>query len=315
MTAITDIAYVIFNHTDLDAAQQFYTDFGLHVVDRGMDELVMRAASGQPYCYIARRAASSGLVAIGLRAPNREALEQAALFPEASSIERLERRGGGECVRLTSPDGLVFELTHGVGLVQPQSLRPALKLNNGDTKVRYGEWQRADPGPAPVWRLGHVALLTPDFKRNAAWLQSRLGLQPSDLLYDGAPDNQVGGFFHATAGNWVDHHTIALFPGDTARVHHASFEVQDIDAQFLGNKWLRERRWQGLWGIGRHILGSQIFDYWFDPDGNVVEHFTDGDLVAPGQPPGSFQVTGEALAQWGPPIDLAYFVNPWARSG
>ncbi|MFY0477060.1 VOC family protein [Achromobacter marplatensis] len=313
MTAITDIAYVIFNHTDLDAAHRFYTDFGLQVVARRTDELVLRAASGHPYCYIARRAQRPGLVAIGLCAPNRQALEQAALFPEASAIEKLERQGGGECVRLTSPDGWVFELTHGVELPQRQTLRPALKLNNGDTKTRYGEWQRAEPGPTPVWRLGHVALLTPDFKRSAAWLQSRLGLRPSDLLYDGSPDDQVGGFFHAGAGDWVDHHTIALFPGDTARVHHTSFEVQDLDAQFLGNKWLREQRWQGLWGVGRHILGSQIFDYWFDPDANVVEHFTDGDLVTPGQPPGRHQVTGEALAQWGPPIDLAYFVNPWRQ--
>ena len=32
------------------------------------------------------------------------------------------------------------------------------------------------------------------------------------------------------------------------------------------------------WGIGRHIQGSQIFDYWRDPDGFLVEHFTDGDM-------------------------------------
>jgi hypothetical protein len=32
-------------------------------------------------------------------------------------------------------------------------------------------------------------------------------------------------------------------------------------------------------GIGRHVLGSQIFDYWRDPWGHVLEHFTDGDLL------------------------------------
>ena len=28
----------------------------------------------------------------------------------------------------------------------------------------------------------------------------------------------------------------------------------------------------------RHLLGSQIFDYWFDPDGLQFEHYTDGDV-------------------------------------
>ena len=31
-------------------------------------------------------------------------------------------------------------------------------------------------------------------------------------------------------------------------------------------------------GIGKHLLGSQVFDYWKDEDGFVLEHFTDGDL-------------------------------------
>jgi hypothetical protein len=31
-------------------------------------------------------------------------------------------------------------------------------------------------------------------------------------------------------------------------------------------------------GIGRHVLGSQLFDYWFDPDGMEFEHYTDGDV-------------------------------------
>ena len=33
-----------------------------------------------------------------------------------------------------------------------------------------------------------------------------------------------------------------------------------------------------MWGIGRHVLGSQLFDYWFDPDGFEYEHYTDGDV-------------------------------------
>lgn len=31
--------------------------------------------------------------------------------------------------------------------------------------------------------------------------------------------------------------------------------------------------------MGRHILGSQIFDYWKDPSRFTVEHYADGDVV------------------------------------
>ncbi|KAH7201334.1 putative oxidoreductase [Fusarium oxysporum] len=33
------------------------------------------------------------------------------------------------------------------------------------------------------------------------------------------------------------------------------------------------------WGVGRHILGPQIFDYCRDPSEFIIEHYTDGDLV------------------------------------
>ena len=39
-------------------------------------------------------------------------------------------------------------------------------------------------------------------------------------------------------------------------------------------------------GIGRHILGSQIPDYWKDRFGQVLEHSADGDLPVAGEEPG-----------------------------
>ena len=54
------------------------------------------------------------------------------------------------------------------------------------------------------------------------------------------------------------------------------------------------------WGIGKHILGSQVFDYWKDPAGFTLEHFTDGDLF--NEAWGSHKAPIEQLlgVQWGP---------------
>lgn len=45
-------------------------------------------------------------------------------------------------------------------------------------------------------------------------------------------------------------------------MHHTSYETHDFDTQVLGHDWLREKGYKNCWGVGRHVLGSQIFDYW-----------------------------------------------------
>lgn len=60
----------------------------------------------------------------------------------------------------------------------------------------------------------------------------------------------------------VDHHCFFIYEGPKAHVHHTSFEVNDFDTQALGHDWLKERGYEICWGVGRHLLGSQIFDYW-----------------------------------------------------
>jgi hypothetical protein len=63
----------------------------------------------------------------------------------------------------------------------------------------------------------------------------------------------------------VDHHSFFFFQGPEYRVHHTSYETYDYDTQFLGHDWLREKGYKNCWGVGRHVLGSQIFDYWYVP--------------------------------------------------
>ena len=51
-------------------------------------------------------------------------------------------------------------------------------------------------------------------------------------------------------------------PGGPALIHHSSFEVHDMDSQNIGHQWLEDHEWINAWGVGRHLFGSQIFDYW-----------------------------------------------------
>jgi catechol 2,3-dioxygenase-like lactoylglutathione lyase family enzyme len=132
--------------------------------------------------------------------------------------------------------------------------------------------------PAGVARLGHVVMQTTDFPAMAAWYMRHLGLIPTDVQYlaDGSPNLC---FFRLDLGSCpADHHTLVLAGGLEEKYEHSAYEVVDLDALGQGHNVLRAAGHRHMWGIGRHVLGSQLFDYWYDPDGMEFEHYTDGDL-------------------------------------
>jgi hypothetical protein len=56
--------------------------------------------------------------------------------------------------------------------------------------------------------------------------------------------------------------------------------VQDLDDLAIGHDFLIQKYPElHVWGLGRHTLGSQIFDYWRDPWGRQHEHWTDSDVL------------------------------------
>lgn len=112
-------------------------------------------------------------------------------------------------------------------------------------------------------------------------------------------------FFHLDLGaDYSDHHCLLLaaHSGNSTKttVHHSSFEVEDLDTQMMGHQWLKEKGYRPMWGVGRHIMGSQIFDYWYDTTGFIIEHYADGDVVNEDTP--ICRSGGTAAAIWGPPL-------------
>jgi hypothetical protein len=59
----------------------------------------------------------------------------------------------------------------------------------------------------------------------------------------------------------ADHHTLVLVGALEDRYEHSAYEVVDLDALGQGQQVLRAAGWRHLWGIRRHVLGSQLFDY------------------------------------------------------
>ena len=150
-----------------------------------------------------------------------------------------------------------------------------------------------------------MVLQTTTYLETLNWYLEHLGLIVSDFKYfEGQRERgPTMSFIRCDRGTVpTDHHTLAMTLGPRNRYVHSAYQVGDLDALAAGGEYLREQGFHHSWGIGRHIEGSQIFDYWRDPDGLMVEHFADGDLFDSTLEPGWSPMTASGLAQWGPPV-------------
>lgn len=302
---IEDIAHVRFRAPDLDEMQRYLEQFGLTLADRSETRLFMRGRGGAPFLHATERG-EPGFAAIGLRAESLADLEALAKA-EGAPVEALDAPGGGKVVRLTDPDGHIVEVVAGQAFSTPETFPPRLPWNGADGHARLRTVKRTGQGPANVFRLGHAVLGVSNFRASEAWYKARFGFITSDEIAL-SPDFSIGAFLRCDRGATpTDHHTLFLLqdpkgPG----FNHAAFEVRDLDDLMAGHDHLKAASRTPAWGVGRHILGSQVFDYWADPWGHVLEHWTDGDLLtaADGSNVSSMQ---ELLGmQWGPPPGPAF---------
>jgi catechol 2,3-dioxygenase-like lactoylglutathione lyase family enzyme len=300
------LTHAIFERPDLPRVEEFLSDFGLLLASRTPEVLYMRGTSPSPYCYRVHRAPRARFVGAGFSVPTRDDLDRLARLDGATSIERSEHPGGGDRLVLRDPSGFVVEVVHGQAPAEEIQTREPLALNLGHERKRINDTQRTPVEPPEILRLGHVVLEVADYQATCAWYTQHLGFVPSDVqvLPDGSP---AVAFMRLDLGETpADHHTLALAQGFMPTYSHSAFEVVDADAVGMGQRVLREKGWKHAWGIGRHILGSQIFDYWEDAWGDKHEHYCDGDLFTADEPMGVHPVSREAMSQWGEPMPRSF---------
>jgi catechol 2,3-dioxygenase-like lactoylglutathione lyase family enzyme len=297
---IDDIAYVRFAAPDLDVMRGFLEDFGLTLVQATSERLAMRGAAEAPFLHMTELG-EARFVALGLRAVS---LADLATLAQAcgTRVETLDAPGGGHVVRLTDPDGHLVEVVAGQEPSPPLELPAAPAWNSARGRERVRQTKRLARDASHVVRLGHCVLNVSDFRASERWYKERFGFITSDEI-EAAPGFAIGAFLRCDRGDRpTDHHTLFLVQHPKgAGFNHAAFEVADLDDLMTGHERLKAHGRTPDWGVGRHILGSQVFDYWRDPWSHVLEHWTDGDLFVADD--GSRTATLQDLmsVQWGPP--------------
>ena len=301
---VHDIAWLEFEKPDLLRAEAFAQAFGFSTVLRHDDELQLRGADAGAPCLIVRRGPRSRFVGVAFAAQDESDVARLAEATGAAS-RLLPESVGGVSVDLVDPSGIPVRVVAGTHTAAAlPSQRPHV-LNIGHDLLRTNATQRPPRKPARVQRLGHVVLQSTRYIEALNWYLENLGMIVSDFLYfPGQRDlGPTMSFIRCDRGDSpADHHTLAMALGPRNRYVHSAYQVSDLDAMAAGGEYLRERGYRRSWGIGRHIQGSQIFDYWRDPDGFLVEHFADGDMFDSSLEPGWAPFTATGLAQWGPPV-------------
>ena len=302
MIKVRDIAYARLRSPDLDLMEEFLLNFGLSKVTRTDKALYFRGTDPFHHIHITEKG-DPKFVGFAYHAASEEDLDRIAKTPGASGVEHLDEPGGGKRVRLTEPNGYQIEVVWGLQKVDPLPA-PRQKINSGaDPVARAGEMMRLPKGPSRVKRIGHGVMTTPKVKETVQWFRDNLGFICSDDVYAGSEENLIGSFNRCDAGDdFVDHHVFFAIHNERAGLNHISFEVQDIDDVFMGHRHMRDAgKYEHMWGIGRHLLGSQVYDYWSDPWGRVHEHWADSDRLNVQN--GSNLVSAEEglTSQWGDP--------------
>jgi Glyoxalase/Bleomycin resistance protein/Dioxygenase superfamily len=300
---VADIAWLEFEKPDLTRAEAFSHDFGFQTARHDVDELHLRGTQAGAPCVILRNGPRTRFTGVAFRACDEADVLRLA-DKSGAAARRLPETIGGLAVDLMDPSGMPVRVVAGMHeLPELPGQRPHA-FNFGCEVRRTNATQRPPRVPARVQRLGHLVIQSTKYLEALGWYLDNLGLIVSDFMF--FPGQRERGptmsFTRCDRGSTpADHHTLAMALGPANRYVHSAYQVSDLDALAAGGEYLSDRGYFRSWGIGRHIQGSQIFDYWRDPDGFLVEHFADGDLFDNTLEPGWAPFTASGLAQWGPP--------------
>jgi hypothetical protein len=299
---VHDIAWLEFEKPDLTQAEAFAHAFGFTTVLRTGNELQLRGTDAGAPCVLIRRGATTRFRGMAFTAQDEADLLRLAKAT-GTQTHPLPEAIGGLTIDLVDPSGIPVHVVAGTHQLDALPAQTPHTFNFGDDLHRINATQRPPRVPTTVERLGHVVLQSTKYLAALNWYLDNLGMIVSDFqFFAGQRDRgPTFSFIRCDRGSTpADHHTVALGLGPTNRYLHSAYQVCDLDALAAGGEYLKDHGYQRSWGIGRHIQGSQIFDYWRDPDGFMVEHFADGDMFDSTLEPGWAPLTASGLAQWGP---------------
>lgn len=241
---VTALRSVELSTPDLEGSVRFYTTvWGLREAAREGGKVYL-AATGSDHHVLELIAGETSLLRkMTFRVKSLEKLEELEQSLVASGCTLMRPLGpagspaGGERFVIREPQGSVMEFVFG------DRRKPEEIIAN-----------------KPL-RLAHVNINTSDIEALSAFYQSVLGFRLTDR-------SKMMAFLCCNS----DHHAVVLADAPVNGLNHIAFLLPDLESVMRGSGDVKDAGYPIGWGVGRHGPGDNVFAYFVDPAGVVIEY-------------------------------------------
>lgn len=242
---VTALRSVELGTPDLGQSLAFYRDvWGLEAVESGPEAAYLRASGADHHVLVLRASARSELRSVTFRVEtiaDLEAIARRATQHGAAVLSgpaAADDPGGGTLLTLRKPMGGVVRLV-------------------------YGDARHADAcamANRPL-RLAHVNLNSVDADRQTIFFETVLGFRLTDRTKSMA-------FVRCNS----DHHAVVIAEAPVNGLNHIAFLLPDLESVMRACGRMIDHGYPIAWGVGRHGPGDNVFAYFLDPLGVVIEY-------------------------------------------
>ncbi|ODT82701.1 MAG: glyoxalase [Pelagibacterium sp. SCN 64-44] len=240
---LCDLVNVRLMVPDLEQAATFYTTiWGLVEAARAEGVVYLRGSGGDPYILALHGGDRSAVISVGFRAD--PATDLALLR------ERVREAGGR-----VEPIAPVADYGGGVAFTFRDRGNRLFSIVQGDACL--------SPIDAPLTprRLAHVNINTADVEAEIGFYQQGLGFVLTDRT-------NIMSFLRTND----DHHVVVLATDVVDTLNHIAFLQDDLESVMKASGRMVDAGYPVAWGPGRHGPGDNVFNYFIDPFGFVIEH-------------------------------------------
>jgi catechol-2,3-dioxygenase len=230
---------------DIVRTERFYVDvWGLEVAARDNGAVYLRAAGRDHHVVALHPGARPELQAVTFRVVSPEDFAPIAAHAVAqggelvSAVRPNEAPDGGTVMTVRAPQGGLLRFVHGDAM-------HAAKTSAGDRPER----------------LAHVNLNSVDADATAAFYEKALGFRLTDRT-------GLMAFVRCNS----DHHSVVIADAKVNGLNHIAFLMPNLETVMRGSGRMIDAGFPIAWGVGRHGPGDNVFAYFVDPDGFVIEY-------------------------------------------
>jgi catechol 2,3-dioxygenase-like lactoylglutathione lyase family enzyme len=242
---VTALRSVDLGTPDIDRSERFYVGvWGLEAVARHQGVVYLRAGGGDHHVVALHRSTRPELRAVTFRVASAD-----HFAPIAANVVAL----GGHVISFAAPnaapDGGTVMTVRG-----PEG--GLLRFVHGD--VVHAAMPPVGDRPE---RLAHVNLNSTNADASARFYEKALGFHLTDR-------SKLMAFVRCNS----DHHAVVIADAEVNGLNHVAFLLPNLEAVMRGSGCMIDAGFPIAWGIGRHGPGDNVFAYFIDPVGFVIEY-------------------------------------------